>query len=159
MSDTSSEHLHPTSSRRTVLLGAAGVAAGLAVGANSEAFAATSKARAKKGGNLRVGVPGNGVKDIIDGQNILTKADQARLMAGWETGSFLLNAAPGAGKTRPSIEIAKRYVDAAHRDPDAPFRPGSPVSTHPPARTANPVAERPTRPVPDRRKPCQSAER
>src|ERR1700710_1215494 len=85
MSDTNSEHLHPTISRRTALLGAAGVAAGLAVGANSEAFAATSKARAKKGGNLRVGVPGNGVKDIIDGQNILTKADQARLMAGWET--------------------------------------------------------------------------
>jgi peptide/nickel transport system substrate-binding protein len=71
--------------RRAALLGAAGLAAGIAIGGNSEAFAATAKARAKRGGNLRVGVPGNGVKDIIDGQNILTKADQARLMAGWET--------------------------------------------------------------------------
>jgi len=31
-------------------------------------------------------------------------------MAGWSEGSFLLNAAPGAGKTRPSIELAKRLL-------------------------------------------------
>ncbi len=86
VTDTSSEHLNPALSRRAALLGAAGLAAGLAVGGSgADAFAATTKARAKKGGNLRIGVPGNGVKDIIDGQNILTKADQARQQAGWET--------------------------------------------------------------------------
>jgi peptide/nickel transport system substrate-binding protein len=85
VTDPSSTNLSTPISRRTALLGAAGVAAGLAVGSGSDAFAATTKARAKKGGNLRIGVPGNGVKDIIDGQNILTKADQARQQAGWET--------------------------------------------------------------------------
>jgi peptide/nickel transport system substrate-binding protein len=85
VTEPSTEHLHPTISRRAALLGAAGVAAGIAVGASSDAFAATTRARAKKGGNLRIGVPGNGVKDIVDGQNILTKADQARQQAGWET--------------------------------------------------------------------------
>jgi peptide/nickel transport system substrate-binding protein len=85
VTDASSTNLNAPISRRSALLGAAGIAAGLAVGSGSDAFAATTKARAKKGGNLRIGVPGNGVKDIIDGQNILTKADQARQQAGWET--------------------------------------------------------------------------
>ena len=44
--------------------------------------AATKKA--KKGGTLRVGVVGS-TNDIVDGQAIVAKADQARLMAGWET--------------------------------------------------------------------------
>ena len=41
-------------------------------------------AKAKKGGTLRVGVVGS-TNDIIDGQAIVNKADQARLMTGWET--------------------------------------------------------------------------
>jgi peptide/nickel transport system substrate-binding protein len=38
----------------------------------------------KTGGTLRVGVVG-GTNDIIDGQYIVAKPDQARLVAGWET--------------------------------------------------------------------------
>ncbi len=44
--------------------------------------AATKKA--KKGGTLRIGVVGS-TNDIIDGQAIVAKADQARLVTGWET--------------------------------------------------------------------------
>ena len=39
----------------------------------------------KKGGNFRLGVTGGGARDIIDGQSIITKPDQARLIASWET--------------------------------------------------------------------------
>ncbi len=39
----------------------------------------------KPGGNFRLGVTGGGAKDFIDGQIIITKPDQARLAAGWET--------------------------------------------------------------------------
>jgi superfamily II DNA or RNA helicase len=31
-------------------------------------------------------------------------------MAGWETGPFLISAAPGAGKTRPALELAQREL-------------------------------------------------
>lgn len=41
-------------------------------------------AKAKKGGTLRLGVVGS-TNDIIDGQAIVAKADQARLVAGWES--------------------------------------------------------------------------
>src|SRR5215475_2843385 len=39
----------------------------------------------KRGGNFRLGVTGGGSKDIMDGQNIITKPDQARLMTAFET--------------------------------------------------------------------------
>src|SRR5437588_9286335 len=39
----------------------------------------------KPGGNFRLGVTGGGASDIIDGQTIITKPDQARLLSGWET--------------------------------------------------------------------------
>ncbi|HYY46010.1 MAG TPA: ABC transporter substrate-binding protein [Candidatus Angelobacter sp.] len=39
----------------------------------------------KRGGNFRLGVTGGGAKDMIDGQSIITKPDQARLVAGFET--------------------------------------------------------------------------
>ena len=39
----------------------------------------------KPGGNFRLGVTGGGSSDIIDGQNIVTKPDQARLAATFET--------------------------------------------------------------------------
>jgi len=33
-------------------------------------------------------------------------------MASWESGPFLLSAAPGAGKTRPALELARRELEA-----------------------------------------------
>jgi peptide/nickel transport system substrate-binding protein len=47
--------------------------------------AASEAATPKRGGTFRVGVAGGSTNDIIDGQNIVTNPDQARLMAGWET--------------------------------------------------------------------------
>ena len=72
-------------SRRDLLKGAGAfvMAAGLVTGLPEMAVAA-AKATPKKGGRLRVGIVG-GTNDIIDGQKIVAKADQARLMAGFET--------------------------------------------------------------------------
>lgn len=39
----------------------------------------------QRGGNFRVGVTGGGAKDIFDGQNIITKPDQARLVSCFDT--------------------------------------------------------------------------
>src|SRR5258708_31596934 len=39
----------------------------------------------KRGGNFRLGVTGGGSKDLFDGQNIITKPDQARLVSAFET--------------------------------------------------------------------------
>ncbi len=33
-------------------------------------------------------------------------------MARWQRGSFLISAAPGAGKTRPALELARRELSA-----------------------------------------------
>src|SRR5438874_2072861 len=46
---------------------------------------ATTSTSPKRGGNFRLGVTGGGSGDIIDGQKIVTKPDQARLTAGFET--------------------------------------------------------------------------
>lgn len=79
-------------SRRQALAAAGGL--GLAAvlggcGSSSDNPPSTSKTsgtpKSKKGGNFRVAVAGGGAKDIIDGQNIVGKADQARLVAGWES--------------------------------------------------------------------------
>jgi peptide/nickel transport system substrate-binding protein len=82
-------------SRRDLLVGAGSVllAGGLAAcggsgGGSSSAATGGSSAAAgtpKKGGNFRLGVTGGGASDIIDGQSIITKPDQARLAASWET--------------------------------------------------------------------------
>jgi peptide/nickel transport system substrate-binding protein len=79
-------------SRRNLLLGAGGVvvASSLAAcGGNSPApSSGTSTGAAgtpKRGGNFRLGVTGGGSKDIFDGQNIVTKPDQARLVSSFET--------------------------------------------------------------------------
>jgi peptide/nickel transport system substrate-binding protein len=80
-------------SRRQLLVGAAGLAAvgGLtaACGSSSSspsAGATTGAAGApKRGGNFRLGVTGGGAKDIMDGQTIITKPDQARLLTAFET--------------------------------------------------------------------------
>ena len=82
-----------TPSRRGMVMGASGVAmaATLAAcgggsapapsGGDSTAAAGTPK----KGGNFRLGVTGGGSKDMMDGQNIVTKPDQARLVTAFET--------------------------------------------------------------------------
>jgi peptide/nickel transport system substrate-binding protein len=62
--------------------------AGLALagaGGLAEAARAGIAATPKRGGTFRVGVAGGSSSDIIDGQNIVTNPDQARLMAGFET--------------------------------------------------------------------------
>ena len=79
-------------SRRQLFAGAAGLAVvgGLAACGNSGSSSpSTSPTQAagqpKRGGNFRLGVTGGGSKDIMDGQNIITKPDQARLMTAFET--------------------------------------------------------------------------
>jgi peptide/nickel transport system substrate-binding protein len=82
-------------SRRQLITGAAGLAAvgGLAAacgssGSSSSSSTGTSTGAAgtpKRGGNFRLGVTGGGSKDIMDGQNIITKPDQARLVTAFET--------------------------------------------------------------------------
>ncbi|MFL5952878.1 MAG: ABC transporter substrate-binding protein [Gaiellaceae bacterium] len=39
----------------------------------------------KRGGTFRLGVSGGSTKDFIDGQNIVNRPDQARIVTGWET--------------------------------------------------------------------------
>ena len=77
-------------SRRQLLAGAAGlvVVGGLAAACGGSSPSTTSTAAAgkpKRGGNFRLGVTGGGSKDIFDGQNIITKPDQARLVSAFET--------------------------------------------------------------------------
>jgi len=49
-----------------------------------DAFASPETALPKRGGTFRVGVSGGSAKDIIDGENIVTRPDQARIVTGWE---------------------------------------------------------------------------
>jgi peptide/nickel transport system substrate-binding protein len=80
-------------SRRTLMMGAGGVVmvGGLAACGGGSAPApagGTDTAAAgtpKKGGDFKLGVTGGGAKDMMDGQNIVTKADQARLVSAFET--------------------------------------------------------------------------
>ena len=80
-------------SRRTLMMGAGGVvmAGGLAACGSGSAPApaggtdTASAGTPKKGGTFRLGVTGGGSKDIMDGQNIVTKPDQARLVSAFET--------------------------------------------------------------------------
>jgi peptide/nickel transport system substrate-binding protein len=77
-------------SRRELLVGAGGVllAGGLAAcggGSSSASSGGAAAGSPKRGGNFRLGVTGGGASDLIDGQTIVTKPDQARLLATWET--------------------------------------------------------------------------
>ncbi|MCW2991827.1 MAG: ATP-dependent helicase [Solirubrobacterales bacterium] len=49
-------------------------------------------------------------------------------MDGWQEGTFLLNAAPGAGKTRPSIELARRLLASGAISRVAVVCPTSPLT-------------------------------
>jgi peptide/nickel transport system substrate-binding protein len=65
---------------------AVGGAAILSTGALAGTAEAALKASApKRGGTFRIGVSGGSAKDFIDGQNIVTRPDQARIVTGWET--------------------------------------------------------------------------
>ncbi len=85
MNEEASNQDQPNSgiTRRDLMKGAGvlTVAAGLFGGLPITTLAA---AKPKKGGKLRIGVVGS-TNDIVDAQKIVAKADQARLMAGWET--------------------------------------------------------------------------
>jgi peptide/nickel transport system substrate-binding protein len=77
-------------SRRDLLVGAGTLvlAGGLAAcggGSSSGSSASSGGGTPKRGGNFRLGVTGGGASDLIDGQTIVTKPDQARLAASWET--------------------------------------------------------------------------
>jgi peptide/nickel transport system substrate-binding protein len=80
-------------SRRQLVRGAAGLAVvgGLAAACGGSSSPGTSSSQGgaagtpKRGGNFRLGVTGGGSKDIMDGQNIITKPDQARLVSAFET--------------------------------------------------------------------------
>ena len=94
MADTPCQRPEDTDSfslnRRELLMGAGGVllAGSLAAcgsGSSSSSTASTATGTPKKGGNFRLAVTGGGAKDIMDGQSIITKPDQARLMTAFET--------------------------------------------------------------------------
>jgi peptide/nickel transport system substrate-binding protein len=77
-------------SRRELLVGAGAVVLGgslAACGSSSSSSSSSGGASGtpKKGGNFRLAVTGGGAKDIMDGQTIITKPDQARLMTAFET--------------------------------------------------------------------------
>jgi len=82
-----------TPSRRGMVVGAGGVAMAATLAAcggsspspsgGGDTSAAAGKP--KQGGNFRLGVTGGGSKDMLDGQNIVTKPDQARLVTAFET--------------------------------------------------------------------------
>jgi peptide/nickel transport system substrate-binding protein len=83
----------PPLSRRTFLAAAGGtaMAAGLAAcggdsgGGTDTNTTGGAAGEPKRGGEFRLGVTGGGTKDIMDGQNIITKPDQARLVSAFET--------------------------------------------------------------------------
>ena len=93
MADTPIERLGDltasTLTRRRLLINA-GVLAGGAMLVGPLAACGTTTPTStggtpKRGGNFRLGVTGGGSGDIIDGQKIVNKPDQARLVAGFET--------------------------------------------------------------------------
>jgi peptide/nickel transport system substrate-binding protein len=80
----------PILTRREAIVGAGLLAGGIAFSGVIAACGTTSSppgtsGTPKRGGNFRIGVSGGGATDIIDGQNIKIKPDQARLVATFET--------------------------------------------------------------------------
>src|SRR6202011_4544547 len=83
-------HLRGEITRRQLLVGMGMLAAGVSMASVLAACGTTStpsgtSSTPKKGGNFRLGVTGGGAKDMMDGQNIITKPDQARLVTAFET--------------------------------------------------------------------------
>ncbi len=78
--------------RRQLFVGAAGLAVGSGLAACGDSGSSSSSTTdpsatgtPKAGGDFRLGVTGGGPKDLFDGQNIITKPDQARLISAFET--------------------------------------------------------------------------
>ena len=71
--------------KRAAVGGAALVAGGSLVRSAHGAPAGVAASAPKRGGTFRIGVSGGSAKDFIDGQNIVTRPDQARIVTGWET--------------------------------------------------------------------------
>jgi peptide/nickel transport system substrate-binding protein len=97
-SDSSNQENHselwiPPLSRRTLLTAAGGAAMAMGLAAcggddssgTSTGTTGGAAGEPKRGGEFRLGVTGGGAKDIMDGQNIVTKPDQARLVSAFET--------------------------------------------------------------------------
>jgi peptide/nickel transport system substrate-binding protein len=88
------DHRHPPSpgqssrglTREELLLRAAAGGAVILAGGGlaGVADAAVRAAAPKRGGTFRIGVSGGSAKDFIDGQNIVTRPDQARIVTAWE---------------------------------------------------------------------------
>src|SRR4051812_14016542 len=82
-------YLRGSITRRQMLMGMGMLAAGLSMASVIAACGTTSNSSSggvpKRGGNFRLGVTGGGAKDMMDGQNITTKPDQARLVTAYET--------------------------------------------------------------------------
>ena len=87
MSETTDPGRHDGLTRQDLLRRAAVGGGVLLVGGNLSqvARAAEGATAPKRGGTFRVGVSGGSAKDFIDGQNIVTRPDQARIVTGWET--------------------------------------------------------------------------
>src|SRR4051812_40011327 len=84
------EVLNAGLSRRRLLAGAGGAVllSSLAACGGGDSSTDTNSeptGKPKRGGDFRLGVTGGGTKDIFDGQNIITKPDQARLVSAFET--------------------------------------------------------------------------
>jgi peptide/nickel transport system substrate-binding protein len=76
--------------RRELLIGAGALAGGLSVAGilaacGTSPTSNTNSSTPRRGGNFRVGVTGGGSKDFIDGQNIDTAPDTARMICTFET--------------------------------------------------------------------------
>jgi len=71
--------------KRAAVGGAVIVAGGSLVKSAQGAPAGVAASAPKRGGTFRIGVSGGSAKDIIDGQQIVTRPDQARIVTGWET--------------------------------------------------------------------------
>jgi peptide/nickel transport system substrate-binding protein len=81
-------HLRGQLTRRQLLVGLGMLAGGLSLASVIAACGSTSASISggpKRGGTFRLGVTGGGASDMMDGQNIITKPDQARLVTAFET--------------------------------------------------------------------------
>src|SRR5919202_5572041 len=71
---------------------------------------AASDAAPKRGGTFRLGVSGGSAKDIIDGEHIITRPDQARISSGWE-GLVRFNAKYKVVQDSLAKEISAKRAD------------------------------------------------
>jgi peptide/nickel transport system substrate-binding protein len=70
---------------RRAAVGGGAILLGGSLATSAAHAAVTATPKPKRGGTFRIGVSGGSAKDFIDGQNIVTRPDQARIVTGWET--------------------------------------------------------------------------